>query len=90
VIVMPGSTVRISGTAKLALSELAAQNGSPMSVVLERAIECYRRRCLLEEANAAYAALRGDPVAWQEELEERRAWDVALADGLSDPPTRRP
>jgi hypothetical protein len=90
VIAMPGSTVRISGAAKMALKQLAARTGSPMGVVLERAIDCYRRRCILEQANAAYAAPRADPLAWQEELEERRAWDVTLADGPSDTPTRRP
>jgi hypothetical protein len=30
--------------------------------------------------NAAYAALRADPVAWQQELAERAAWDVTLMD----------
>jgi hypothetical protein len=36
----------------------------------------------LEEVNAAYARLRADPKAWQEELAERQLWDRALRDGL--------
>lgn len=44
--------------------------------------ESARRSRMIEAANAAYAAMRNDPVAWQEELDERRAWDVTLADGL--------
>jgi hypothetical protein len=53
-----------------------------MSVVLDRAIELYRRQALLEQANAAYAALRASPEAWQEELGEREAWEATLADDL--------
>ena len=36
----------------------------------------------LDAANAAYAALKNDPVAWQEELEERALWDRTLGDGI--------
>ncbi|MDP9380337.1 MAG: hypothetical protein M3Q29_09335 [Chloroflexota bacterium] len=42
----------------------------------------YRRQLLLDRANDGFAALRGDPEAWREELEERAAWDVTLSDGL--------
>ena len=37
-------------------------------------------------ANAAYARLRRDPVAWAEELEERRLSENTLMDGLEDDP----
>jgi hypothetical protein len=50
------------------------------------ALEEYRRRLFLEEANQAFAELRKDPTAWQEELEERRIWDRTLADGLEEEP----
>jgi hypothetical protein len=40
------------------------------------------RRRMLEQANRAYAALRADPEAWAEELEERRAWEATLADDI--------
>ena len=46
--------------------------------------EAYRRRRMLEQTNAAYAALRADPQRWAEELEERAAWDATLADGMAD------
>ncbi len=51
---------------------------------MERAIEQYRRQRFLEELNAGFAALRNDPEAWKEELEEREEWDRTLADGLGD------
>jgi len=52
----------------------AAQTGEPLSVVLDQAVETYRRQCLLAQANAAYAALRSSPAAWAEEEAEREAW----------------
>lgn len=81
---MATSTVRISGHAHRALRELAEKTGQPMQAILDKAIEEYWRRAFLEEANAAYAALRAHPDAWNEELAERGAWDATLADGLGD------
>jgi hypothetical protein len=46
--------------------------------------EEYRRRQIMEQTNAAFAALRADPDAWREELAEREVWDRALLDGLGD------
>ncbi len=77
---MSSTTVRISETARRKLRELAEKERQPMQVVLEAAIEQYRRRRLLEEANAAYAALRNDPNAWAEEQAERAEWEATLAD----------
>jgi predicted DNA-binding protein len=74
--------IRISALAKATLRELARQEGKPMQAVLDEAIEHYQRERLLDEANAAYARLKSDPKAWQEELAERKQWDVTLADGL--------
>lgn len=55
-----------------------------MQQVLDQALELYRRQRILEETNAAYAALRADPAAWAEVEAERRAWDATLADGLEE------
>lgn len=53
-----------------------------MQAILDQAIEQYRRQIFLQEANQAYAALRKNSEAWATELEERKAWDLTLADGL--------
>jgi hypothetical protein len=53
-----------------------------MQELLEKAIETYRRKRLLEGGNQAYAALRNDAKAWEQELSERRLWESTLADGL--------
>lgn len=42
------------------------------------------RQQVLEQANAAYAALRADPAAWAALEAERRAWDATLGDGLEE------
>ncbi|MBI2941403.1 MAG: toxin-antitoxin system protein [Chloroflexi bacterium] len=79
---MSTTTVRISEAARETLRALAAQMGEPMQRVLEKAIEEYRRRQFFEEVNAAYAALRSDPEAWEEELAERRLLEGTLTDDL--------
>jgi hypothetical protein len=76
------ATIRITETAHAALREVSARHRVPMQTVLNRAVEAYRRQVLLEELNAAYAALRQDPNTWSELEEERAAWDPTLMDGL--------
>lgn len=80
---MPSTTVRIGDEARQALRQLADKTGESMQVILDRAIKQYRRQLYLEEANAAYAALRNKPDAWQEELDERSLWDRTLTDNLA-------
>jgi predicted transcriptional regulator len=79
---MQSATVRISNKSHNILKELAARSGESMQVILDQAIEQYRRQVLLEQANQAYAALRNDSEAWLAELKEREAWDITLSDGL--------
>ncbi len=55
-----------------------------MKTVLDAAIEYYQRNNFVDEVNAAYARLKADPKAWSEELEERRASDGILMDGIED------
>ncbi len=74
--------VRVSEAAWRALKDLSERCGRTMQEIVDRAVEDYRRKLFLEEANRAFAALRKDSVAWQEELEERRAWDAVMADGI--------
>lgn len=81
---MSSVTLRISETARETLRKLAVQTGESMQKTLDKAIEAYRRQRFLEEANAAFQALRKNPEAWKEEQEEREVWDITLADGLED------
>lgn len=77
--------VRVSDTTHKKLTDLAQATGAAsMADVIEQGIELLRRKRLLEQVAADYAALRDDPAAWQAEQEERAAWDATLADGLAD------
>lgn len=53
-----------------------------MQSVLDDVIEHYQRDKFLDEVNTAYANLRSDPKAWNEEQAERGLWDKTLDDGL--------
>jgi len=81
---MPAGTVRIRKETQTILRELAVKEGKPMQTILDLALEEYRRQRFLQEANAAYAALRNNPEAWKAELAERKEWDETMADGQED------
>jgi predicted transcriptional regulator len=79
---MPSTSIRIDEQALAVLRELARRQRQPVQTVLKQAIDSYRREKFLEEANAAFAALRSDPEAWKEEQQERDLWDRTAGDGL--------
>jgi hypothetical protein len=54
-------TVDISETAHRTLQDLSKQTGQPVNVLLDKAVEEFRRKQFLEEANRAYAQLKSDP-----------------------------
>lgn len=79
---MATTTVRVNRNTHRRLQELARETGITMPELVDRLIEADRRRRLFDRANEALTALQADAAAWEEELDERRAWDAALADGL--------
>jgi len=74
---MSSTTVRISSSAKTTLKALSERTNRRMQEIIDEAIEQYRRRLFLEEANEAFARLHADDERWTEELRERAAWDHA-------------
>jgi len=83
---MAAPTVRVKEETHAALTELSRETRLPMQEVLAQAVEAYRRERFLTELNASFAALRENPEAYEAEMEERRAWDATLSDGLEDDP----
>ncbi len=79
---MSESTIRISEASHQFLKKMAEQSGQTMMVVLDTAVEAYRRKLFFDQMNAGYAELRADPEAWAEHLAERKLWDTTLMDGL--------
>lgn len=82
VTIMDTIPVRVKKTLHKDLKNLAEQLHKPMQMVLEEALEAYRRQQFFDELDTKAVALKQDKIAWQEELEERNAWDVTIADGL--------
>ncbi len=81
---MASETVRIKPDTHAKLREMADKAGESMPDTLERAIDALYRRQFLEDVNRDFAALRGNPKAWQAEQKERAILDGTLADGLED------
>jgi hypothetical protein len=81
---MVTNPVRIGIETRPILRELMAKTGQPARVILKKALENYRRKLFLEEANRAFADLKKDRKTWKAELEERKAWDSTLRDGLRE------
>lgn len=79
---MASTTVRVTQHTHEVLRELAAATGASLQEVLEDAVERYRRERFFADLHAAYARLRADPTAWEEELAERAELEGTLADGL--------
>jgi hypothetical protein len=79
---MAGPTVPISEYSYQLLQQLAQRTGQTTMDLLDEALETYRRKLLLDQMNAGYAALRADPQAWAEHQAERQLWDATLLDGL--------
>lgn len=78
------TTVRISSSALRSLQQLSKATGRSQIALVEEAVEELRRKRIFEEANRVFVALKADPKAWAEELEERKAWEGTLGDGQED------
>jgi hypothetical protein len=81
---------RISDTAHGTLRRMSRAEGKAVTALVDEAVETLRRRRFLEQVNAAYAALRANPAAWESIHGERREWDATLPDGLAVTEGRAP
>lgn len=66
------------------LLKLAEASGETIQAVLDKAVDNYRRHIFLTQANQGFVALKANKLLWEEEITERQAWDVAIADGVDD------
>lgn len=84
---METKTIRIHVRAHTQLQSLAADWGaSSIAETVDRLIGEHRRRDVLERTNAAFAALRRDPSAWEAWRAEITELDGTVADGLTREP----
>jgi len=77
-------SIRVTARTRDIVHAIAEETNIPTTEVIEKAVEAYRRGKVLEEANAAYAALYQDPVQTREFENELDEWDATVADGLED------
>lgn len=80
---MSSTTVRINRDTHLKLKRIARATGQTSQTILEEALEQYRRRCFLQEANAAFDRMRNSEHSWQQELKERNSWEHLLQSGMA-------
>jgi hypothetical protein len=66
------------------LQELAASTGKQHQEIIHEALAAFHRDRMLDEINAAFAAVKRDGTAWRGEQAERLAWDGASADGVTN------
>ncbi len=76
------ATVGISATGRTLLAQLAQETDTSMTVVLDAALETYRRHRFLAKAAAAYDTLASDSAAASDYRREVTELDATSADGL--------
>jgi len=74
--------VRISSETHSRLKAMASASGETIGEILAKAVDAYRRKMLLNDANRAFARLKERKELWKDEQNEREEWETALADGL--------
>jgi hypothetical protein len=75
-------TIDISETTHKTLLQLAQTSGDDLVTIMDRAVENYRRYVFLVQADRAFTTLKQNEELWQDEVAERQAWDLTIADGV--------
>lgn len=84
---MAATTIKVSPAVRDRLNAVAAQHGLTAGSMLEKILDEWLWR---QRVELAKRQMRGaSPDVWQEYLDEARAWDVTLADGLDADPWQR-
>ena len=78
------ATAKISAPTHLILKQISKKTGKPMQLVLDEAVELYRREKFFEELDRGVRAVKTDPKAWAAELRERELFEGTLSDHLGD------
>jgi hypothetical protein len=84
---MATSSIDVTDSTRDLLHAISQQTGKTIPEILDKAVEEYRRKIFFEGLDQDYAALKADPEAWAQELEERKLFENTLMDGL-DPDER--
>lgn len=75
---------KITSKSKKVIQEIVHETGESQVSVIEHAVLAYHREWRLQKINEAYAKLKGNKKAWNEELKERSVLEQTSEDGLED------
>ena len=76
-------SIQISTHTRDMLDQLSKDSGKAESEILEDALQLYSDREFWKNTDAAYWRLRQDNAQWNDELDERKLWEMTLADGVT-------
>lgn len=74
--------LRIGDQTHEVLRELARLEGLSMQSVLDKALAEYQKKRFFDSLGAAFGALKNNAETWNEELQERQAWENTLSDDI--------
>ncbi len=77
---MASPVIRISPYSRRILEQCTRLYGVSMQVVLDDALEVYRRNRFLTDTNSAFLSLRKNKRLFKQELQERTQWEATLSD----------
>lgn len=77
-------TAKISKPTHMTLKLISEKTGKPMQLVLDEAVELYRREKFFEELNRGVLAVKAAPLEWEAELAERAIFEGTLTDDSGD------
>ena len=81
---MNSANVRIDRESESILQEMTELEHLSRGRIIQKALVIYRRKCFLDNCAKAYASLRSNSKAWNDEMTEREAWNGAVGDGLEE------
>lgn len=64
------------------LNQLANENNLSIGELIDKMAFDFQKKLFWNKVNEAFANLKADEFAWQEELAERSLWENTLSDGL--------
>ena len=81
---MAATTIKVSSELRDRLNGVAAERGLTAGSLVEKLLDDWLWREQVELAKSQMRAASKE--TWDDYLEEARAWDVTLSDGLEDDP----
>jgi len=81
---MTYTTIRIPTETHQLIKELSKKTQEAQQEVVNHALRIYEEQQFWEDVAKFYEDLVNDPVAYAEELEERKLYENTLMDGLED------